>query len=60
MHCDMTNELLVHVAVYDKLCTPIIDITSLLKYEAMCDMRNEVKFGITWQSLDSNKTCRYW
>ena len=41
--CDMTNELYVHVALHCKLRTPIIDMTSLLKYDAMCAMRNAMK-----------------
>ena len=34
--CDMTRELQVYVVVHDKLRTPIIDMASLLKYDAMC------------------------
>ena len=42
----MRNYVKVHVTLHNKIRTPIIDMTSLLKYEAMCDMRNEEKVHV--------------
>ena len=35
------------MTLHDKLLTPIIDMTSLLKYDVMCAMRNAGKVQMT-------------